>query len=149
MSAVCGGRLSARLGVAASANEARRLHLTIECYWQSARGLSVLLEPSRMESGKGKGGGGRKEANVVVGANLLSKWVSYVQGGDSFYLSTVCWEGGQLRQPVPPPYPFFPKHTLSLMCLRCLFFVFFNLPIKTVTGKGLKIILSHLNDLGH
>lgn len=70
-------------------------------------------------------GRGRKEANVVVvGANLLSKWVSYVWGGDSFYLSTVCWEGGQLRQPVPPSYPFFPELTV-VFDVSQMFLVFF------------------------
>lgn len=55
MSAASGGKLSAHLGVAASAHKARRLDVTIECYWQSLR---RLRPPGAQQDGEE---GGREE----------------------------------------------------------------------------------------
>lgn len=90
---VCSFQLSAHAGVAASAYETRRLHLTIECCWQSARGLSVSHTGARQD-----GGGGGTERQM----GLLSLWLmSLVSVEEPAFI----W--AQLRQPVPlPSFPF-------------------------------------------
>lgn len=121
MSAVSGGKLSAHLGIAASAHKARRLDVTIECYWQSAQGLSVLLEPSRMGM-RGVGKNRRKEKSQM--------------GVQSFKLmSLLCaWRRQLLSEftvlqesPAQTPSP---PSCLSQTCLRlwCMSQVFVSLP---------------------
>lgn len=120
MSLVSSSRLSAHLGVAASAYKTRRLHLSIECYWQNAQGLSVLLEPSRMERGERVGQGKKGQ----MGLQSL-KLTSIVCSGRRQLLSEFTVLRGKLPQTASPLS--FPSQThLCLWCLRWfLFFLFY------------------------
>lgn len=146
MSVVSGGKLSAHLGVAASAHKARRLDVTIECYWQSAEGLSVLLEPSRM--GRERGGRGREKRQMGVQSLKL---MSLLCAGRRQLLSEfTVFQRRPAQTPSPPS-----SSSQTRLCLWCMFQVFVLLSHSadvdcTVEGKipQIEFTLCYSKDFG-